>query len=236
MRDLTKMSDLARGELADLRAAGVSPTDDEIVRLNALAWAVESPPSRMLLARGLPVQVGGVTLWPLTLQAADWWERERASMSIPDQEAALGYAMAHGRADDGPLLLSGRAAEKAVRSWRKGLRCTARELGEASAQIMSQLEGDEAPPALDGSTPDGLSPGDLSAFLTASVGGPPGMWEREVCIPYALAVMREIVRQNRADDKPCRADGRLEAIRALGWEIEKIKRRHAAESGAADGA
>ena len=65
MQDLAKLSGLAEAEIESLRADGIDLTPAEIIEINALSWAIESPESRRLLSRGAPVSVGGVYLWPL---------------------------------------------------------------------------------------------------------------------------------------------------------------------------
>jgi hypothetical protein len=72
-----------------------------------------------------------------------------------------------------------------------------------------------------------MTPGDLSAFLTAACGGPAEVWERQVSVAYALGLMREVIRHNSADGKPVAGDRRIEAVRALGWACEKARRRAA---------
>ena len=62
MQDLAKLSELAEAEIESLRAEGIDLTPAEIIEINALGWAVESPETRRLLARGVPVAVGGVYL------------------------------------------------------------------------------------------------------------------------------------------------------------------------------
>jgi hypothetical protein len=86
MTDHAQLNSLAEAEIAALRADGIQPTDAEIVKLNALGWAVETPHFRRTLARGCPVQVGGSTLWPLTIRAADWVDRVGEKM-----EPQMGY-------------------------------------------------------------------------------------------------------------------------------------------------
>jgi len=66
-----RLASLAEAEIDGLAAEGITPTAAEIVHINALAHLVESPSSRVALARGRPVFVGGAYLWPITLYASD---------------------------------------------------------------------------------------------------------------------------------------------------------------------
>lgn len=221
MQDLAKLSELAACEIDGLKADGIELTPAEIVELNALGWAVESPESRRLLARGAPVPAGGALLWPMSLYAQEWFDR--VGCRLPGstlQTWALAYAMAHGRADGDPLAVDGREAEKAVTRWAKGLRCTHGELCVAVSQVIAQEEDAEQPPSQTG----GMAIGDFSAFLAATAGGDPDFWERRCAAGYAYAVLDAIVRQNSAEGRKSLADPRIKAERALGWAVEKIRK------------
>ena len=221
MRDCSKLNDLAQAELDALIDGGITPTAEEIVRINWLAWQVETPEHRLLSARGQPVFVGGVTLWPLTASASEWFSDVAIKMPASLHERALAYAMAYGRGDGSELDQMGREAEKAVHGWSRGLRCTRGELTEALAQVISQSETDEMPPSREESR--GMSAGEMSAFLCAAAGGTPDLWERQVSSAYVLEMFRAIMAQNRADDRPMPGDPRIEATKALAWYVHQVK-------------
>ena len=221
MQDLAKLSELAEAEIESLRAEGIDLTPAEIIEINALGWAVESPETRRLLARGVPVAVGGVYLWPMSLYAQDWFNRVGCKLDGNKQQAyALAYAMAHGRNDGEPLAIDGRIANKTVKSWSKSLKCTFGELNVAISQIIQQDEDYEQPPEESG----GMSMGDFSAFLASACGGDPDFWERRCATGYTHAVLDCLVRQNSADGHKTMSDPRIKANRALGWCAEKIKK------------
>jgi len=221
MQDLAKLSDLAAAEIELLQADGIELSPADIVRLNALGWAVESPETRRLLARGAPVAVGGATLWPLSLYAQEWYDRVGCEMGgLRRQTYALGYAMAHGRDDWDPLSMSGRMAELVVLAWGWSLKCTFGELNVALGQILAQEEDHEQPPSETG----GMAAGDFSAFLAASAGGDPDFWERRCAAGYTYAVLDAMVRQNSADGHKTLADPRIKASRASGWAAEQIRK------------
>ena len=223
MQDLAKLSELAEAEIETLRADGIDLTPAEIVEINALGWAVESPETRRLLARGAPVATGGVYLWPMSWYAQDWFDRVGCHLDGNKRQTyALAYAMAHGRDAGEPLAMEGRDAEKAVKQWGKSLKCTFGELNVAISQILQQDEDAEQPPGETG----GMSMGDFSAFLAAACGGDPDFWERRCAAGYTHAVLDCIVRQNSAEGHKTMADPRIRAERALGWKIECIKRDH----------
>lgn len=219
MRADEKLNDLAAAEIADLETQGITLTPAEIVQLNALGWAIETPWSRRALARGVPVPVGGVTLWPLTLYASDWMERVGSSMDGLASTYALAYAMAYGRCESGELDVDGREAESAVMRWGRRLRCTAEELTVAMEQVVEQDEGHDQPPDEAGNP---MPMGDFSAFLAGTCGADPDFWERRCAVGYTLQVLYAVVKQNAADGKPTANDPRIMAERAMGWAVQKI--------------
>ena len=221
MQDLAKLSELAEAEIESLRADGIDLTPAEIVEINALGWAVESPETRRLLARGAPVAIGGVYLWPMSLYAQDWFDRVGCEMGgLRRQTYAMAYAMAHGRDEGEPLAMSGRKAELVALAWGLCLKCTFGELNVAISQILQQDEDAEQPPSETG----GMTMGDFSAFLAAACGGDPDFWERRCASGYTHAVLDALCRQNSAEGHKTMADPRIKAERALGWAVEKIKK------------
>jgi hypothetical protein len=222
MQDLAKLSELAQAEIDSLQADGINLTPAEIIELNALGWAVESPETRRLLARGAPVEIGGVYLWPMSLYAQEWFSRVGCQLSDNTRRAyALAYAMAHQYDEGEPLAIDGRTAEKVVARWAKTLRCTFDELNIAISQILQQDEEAEQPPDETG----GMSIGDFSAFLASAFpAGSPDFWERRCAAGYTYAVLDAMVRQNSAEKKKTMADPRIKAERALGWAVEKIRK------------
>ena len=221
MQDLAKLSELAEAEIETLRADGIDLTPAEIIEINALGWAVESPETRRLLARGAPVSIGGAFLWPMSLYAQDWFDRVGCHLDGNKQQTyALAYAMAHGRNEGEPLAMECREAEKTVKRWGKSLKCTFGELNVAVSQVLQQDEDAEQPPSETG----GMTMGDFSAFLASACGGDPDFWERRCAAGYTHAVLDALCRQNSAEGHKTMADPRIKAERALGWKIECIKK------------
>ena len=225
MDDTATLNDLAGAEIATLERDGIRLTPSEIVEINALCWSVHIPPTRKLLSRGRPVEVGGSTLWPLTLRAFDWLDRNRVDMT--KITPSMGYAMAFGRSEGNELDLEGDEAEIAVKRWYRSLRCSLDEYVEAVKQVDAQDRRPETPPDVDGKP---MSIGDFSAFLTATCGADADFWERRCSVSYALSVLSMFVMQNRADKKKCAQDPRIIAERAVGYAIDKIRARHAMDT------
>lgn len=221
----TILTGYAEAEIEDLQAEGITLTPAEIVKINALAGAVENPESDLQLARGIPVFVGGVTLWPRTLYALDWYERVGCKVRPPRlRRFALAYSMAYPR---GQLPSSINAASLDVREFSKSLRCTARELDVA----MMQCCDDEWEPDLPQRDDDkSMSVGEFSAFLAAATGTGADYWERRCTFTYARSVLCAIVQQNRADGTPSNADPRIRANLAFDYYEESIRQRHREET------
>lgn len=221
----TTLSDLAEAEIDALEAEGIRLTAREVVTINAIAARVENPSSRLALSRGNPVAAGNACLWPLTLYAADWFRRVGGNLRGQAQQTrALAYAMAHGRED---MPEDAREADRVVTRWADTLRCRKAELEEAIRQVNEQDDrldtGETGPPA---------SAGDISMMLAAMTHTPPDIWERQCSMPYALAMLDLITRQNAADGESTKHDPRIQAERALGLYIARIRDRHSKKENA----
>ena len=221
MQDLAKLSELAAVEIDALIAEGISPTAAEIVELSALGWNSESPQMRLALSRGVPVHVGGVTLWPLTIEASDWFDR--VGCRIGDGRKALAYAAGHCYADGSPFDCSGVGAVARVFAWWSRLKCTRQAIAEALAQIVAQDEGYEMPPRPGNA---GMTLGEVSCHLAARCGGDVDFWERRCSAQYAFDALKTAVAQADATGESVGSDPKIQATRALGWAVEKIRSRH----------
>lgn len=229
-----RLNDLAAREIAALEAEGIRLTAAEVVKLNALGWAVETPCARRELSRGVPVMLcEGVYLWPLTIQAADWFdrvgERLRANklmairhpvLSADLPMLALSYAMAHCYAAGNALEIDGSEASSAVLSWASKLKCTADAFRDAVQSVIAQQDG----PTInaESETPS-IKPGEFSVYLAARAGGTPEYWERACSVGYAVAVFMDILKQAAADGAPLPNDPKLLATRAFGIEAARIR-------------
>jgi len=223
MHNLATLSGIAAAEIQLLESEGITPTAQDIVTINYLASLVENPESRQLLARGVPVFVGGRTLWPLTLFAADWYERVGCKLAVGIlKEFALAYAMMHGRTEGTELDCGPMVAAVKVLAFGMSFRCTMAELRVAMARIISQDEEPERPPNPDGQT---MTSGEFSVYLAATCGGDPDYWERRCTASYAGDVLAAIMAQDNADGKDPKKDERMKADQALGLALYKIRNR-----------
>jgi len=224
MQDYAELSSIAEGELAALRAEGITPTDADIVAINALAWAVHEPRIRMELAKGKPVQCGNRWLWPLSLIADAWFRREGAD--CPDPRGALAFAMANAHDENIET-----ATYKNVVEWIDGTLATPDQLTEATAQVIAQERGPDMPP----NDSEGMTVGELSAALIATAGGTVDMWERLCSIGHCKATLDILAAQQRADKKSLFHTAKIRATIALGWAVENIRRRELDAGENADG-
>jgi hypothetical protein len=187
MHDAARLSDHAAARIDQLRDEGIDLTPAEIVRINALGWNVETPDTRLALSHGVPVEVGGVVLWPMTMRAYDW--HRRVGCHLPTvwlREVATAYAMAHAYSEGRELDRGGVAAAAAVTAWGLRLKCRMDTLIEAMAQIIQQDESEPVPPNPDGKP---LGIGDISASISAQTGQTPAEVERGMAMSHALRIL-----------------------------------------------
>ena len=207
--------DVARGVIDDLIADGCMPNADEVVNMSALGHLGEEPEQRALTARGRPVSVGGVVLWPLTIAAGAWMEQ--IAKDYRNRRAVLAYAMAHGR--DARL---DEVQEHVVNKWYRSIKATPGEIDVALAEIILQDEQPEQPKSDDERHASAAS---LSAIMCATVGGTPEQWERMCSIGYCHDVLAVAVAQNAVDGRKNASDPRIQAQIAMYWAAEKVRRR-----------
>lgn len=227
IRDSAALCDHTRAELDVLIADGITPTAEEIIRLNALGWEVESPQIKMALSRGVPVSVGGVLLWPRTLAAWDWYMRTGCRLpTYRLQRHALAYCMAYSRSDGDELDRAGKDAERAVRQWARRLRCTDGELDVAMAQCLQQdTAGLVDNPDSDNSAAP--SAGEIVAALSAMTGLPSEHFERRVTASHALLVLHHaVIQQAQAEGGKVQDQAYIAAVRAEAIYIDQIRARH----------
>lgn len=188
------LTHIAAAELAELRAQGIQPTDEETVWLNDLGKLVETPALRLQIAQGQPARVNGIAFHPLTLQAAEWFDRHacRLFKSSTMLMYCLAFAMVHGRTPGAFEQLSEYApARQAVNRWVLHLPIRHEELLAAVAAVVGDEQGPHpipAPPI------KGIQDLDILAELTAGTAQPPEYWLCQTT-SRALATLRAIYRQ-----------------------------------------
>jgi hypothetical protein len=225
MADYSKLCDLAQYEIEDLQAAGINPTPAEIVELNALAWGIRSTANEMTLAKGTPSTCGNVMLWPLTIEAGEWYNKFGCVIKGMEVEA-LAYAMAHCYADGNPFVLTN--PRKTIKAWSKTIKATTRTLKTAMDDVLVQMESPEMPPREDDRT---FTIGELAAKLSIYTGIPPDYWERQCSIWYGAKMLHFAMEKHNESGKQLESDPIVRATVALGWCVEKIKKSREVNNG-----
>jgi hypothetical protein len=228
MQDTARLSDHAAARIDELQGEGISLTPAEIIRINSLGWAVESPETRLALSRGYPVFVGGVTLWPMTMRAHDWHCRVAASMhTVWLSNVTLAYAMAHGYSEGPQLRHTGLQAIAAVTVWGARLRCRMATLVEAMSQIIQQDETERPPDSETGQA----SIGDISAQVSAITGLTPDEVEAGMSMHHALRIASHTIKlQAQATGEKHQGAAYAQANRAMALYMREIREsRKAAE-------
>lgn len=212
------LESLAAAEIDQLRRDGIEPTAHEIVHIIALVARTNNPRARLSLARGKPVVVGGVTLWPMTLASHVWYEAIGEQLNVDLRVLALAYAMAFGRRE---LPYDIAVVRNTLKEWKRDLRCTEQELIEAISQIQGQARWatDEArhrrKPA---------DAGRISMMLASLTGTDPKIWEYRCTLSYSLAAL-DTVLARAANQDSVDADY-IRAEKALGLHLKRIRNRH----------
>ncbi len=218
MRDT--LCDYGAATLEHLRGRGCKLTDADVIEINALASEVaDKGRFTEKLSRGRPVHCGGAWLWPLTLQASDWFDNTGCFMS--DGRAALGYAMSHGEDEALPTV-----SKREVKKWLRGLRCTMSQLVVAMHEIMEQDDSpDLTRPNDEKKTGGGMSAGRLSAVMVARCGGTPEQWERRVSVDYLRTILETLSEQAAAEGGSTMDSQTLKAEDALDACVCRIEGR-----------
>ena len=145
--------DIAKAELARLRAAGITPTDDEIVWLASLGWTVTNPSSGPLLPSAHGVTVGPLTLYPQTIQASIWLDRFGRFFADTGGLYAVAYAMVRGRTVGAFVeLVTLSESVRAVTEFQATCPVSIEELVWAVEQVQShdaptpEVDEDDSPP------------------------------------------------------------------------------------------
>ncbi len=153
------LSPLAKSDLAALRLAGFEPSDEEIIRLNDLALAIERGKETTPANHPRYAFAGTTVLHEPTVGALEWWLQFGKDSAITNDARLLTYffMLANSRHVAYLQTLQNPAdIRKAVKEWKKRVDATVEELwraclyvkhGEDSAggkpEIHSSLDNDE---------------------------------------------------------------------------------------------
>lgn len=139
-------SQLAKEDLDDLRAEGLTPTDEDIIRLHALAARISDGPETTAYNAPRFAIAGGVVFWEPTLAAYFWYNLAKTWADDAATENFLfAFACAHGR--EGKYLDTlhdPEAIQLALGVFISSLTCTATELERAISYVVLGLDHVEA--------------------------------------------------------------------------------------------
>ena len=128
------ISDLAAMDLDRLRADGLTPSDEDIIRLHALALKISDGPERTCWRKPRHARVAGEILWEPTIAALLWLDHAASVDCGVDDDILTAYACATGRDPEAlSALTRPRDIRRAVRAWLRTLGCTVPELMAAAA-------------------------------------------------------------------------------------------------------
>jgi len=237
MEDASHISLGATYELAQLRAEGISLTDDEIVWINDLCRRVENPQSGSTLPAGRPVKAGNVWLWPFTIQGSAWYD---VAVKWFDGEGdtetfCLAYALANGRrAGAFDLLWDAGEARKAIKDFRRILNCN---MDELIAAIAAVLPKPDLPDPRDKDKDDedkaqtDVDWTELLATIMANIGGTADQWIRELSKDFVINVIQVKLAQDAAEGREREYDPVTKATIQLGLAERMIRERRQADNG-----
>lgn len=127
------ISSLAAGDLDDLRAEGLQPTDEDVIRLHTLARRITDGNEATAATPPRWYALGGLVFFEPTLAAFEWFKRSsRFADGAEVENIMYAFALAHGR-ESGYLsaLTAETDIEKALGEFMANLTCTMEELGKA---------------------------------------------------------------------------------------------------------
>ena len=91
-------SKLAKEDLEDLRAEGLAPSDEDVIRLHALASRITDGHETTAANAPRFAVVGGIVFWEPTLAALEWFDFARKSAAnAGTEDLMLAFACVHAR-------------------------------------------------------------------------------------------------------------------------------------------
>jgi hypothetical protein len=210
------LSDLALNELQGLKDDGINPTWDQIVQINDLCRKVETPKLTQVSVTGKPERINGRTLWPLTLQAGEWYAWACDELDEANLLIALSYAHEHAREPDAfAELYDVVESGKVLGQYQKGLNVTISELLKA----VHTLNDSDVEPVEDSKQVDRE---EIIAGLVAKTGIPPDYWKNRVSIDYISSQIDAI--NDMEGDGNAQKSKYIESEKALGRALMEIRK------------
>ena len=148
------LSEIAKHDLLSLRACGINPTDEEIIKLNDLGNRIEHGKATTVVNHPRTATAGSIVLHEPTVGGVEWWEVYGKDAFILNSSRLYGYffMLAHCR-DIGYLssLRTSKDISKAVKRWKRTIDATEDELWRAMLYVKF---GYDVPEAKDNQKPD----------------------------------------------------------------------------------
>lgn len=230
---LWKLTGTAEQAIDGLRGEGIEPTPQEVLYIQQLSLDVEAPKSGISLCKGAPVEIGGATLWPLTIAASAWYGEMAEASWVADSTKmevyCMAFAMAHGH-DPALPELKGLRARVAVRIWASRLRCTFRELTQAIVDVNGdemRVQSDKQ--KRDADKPSRVTESALAQDACALCGGTPDFWERECSMTYVAELVTRGMRLKSALGGK-QVEDSAEALAVLAQYVSEVREAHNAEA------
>ena len=220
MRDDKTLAGLAESKIADLRDQGYTVNDADVVLINHLAHEIASPTARRELARGRPVEVGGVWLWPFTVNSQHWFNEIGCKMYDPMQ--ALAFAFANGSNSD---IWEMKFPQTKVALWYSRITATDEQIIMAISEVHDQDSKDELPvDEKDKPKNNNTCIVQLSEMMHALHGGESEQWERYLSCSY-INDLADILSDQASESGGLNAMLTSRANLALHYAIREIKDR-----------
>ena len=228
--------------IQELANKGVTPTPEEIIWIHELTERVITPDRQDVpLFFDVPIKVGRVWLYSLSIQAEIWleqfaykWWRGNVSMDL----LSMAFAMAHSRTGDVlPKLASKTRAEITIRLWAmKNLLCSRKQLTFAVRKLVGDYDHIEIKGGAEQVEP--IDAGEWGDLIALACGKYPGLFPETFLFGMSANEMMGMIKTAPLPFGCERPDTNSASTRAF-WELQLaikhiIKTHLSEESAVAD--
>ena len=231
--------------LAGLRAAGVTPTDADVVWLGKLAERVQCPSAgNVRWVAGAPINHCGITFWPWTLLGEEWFHRWYSEFTDTEMKLAA-YAFPHVKSEPGCRELLAitdySTVTSALKGWMKSLPMPMSQLVEVCERLR-ELDGedddaiqdpDKKPPEADDGTDQYSAVRTMAYLCKAFPGSTPDYWRTGIAKAIADEMMDAVsmAAEREPGQAPDPDSPRMRAIHNFRMAVKWILRNHEARNG-----
>lgn len=221
------LTDLAEAQIDALRGEGIEPTPQEILNIQELSLEASRYANDCTdPAWGIPVPVGSVLLWPHTIAARWWYDKETEGIDIETKIFYLAYSMCFAHEKD-KFLVFGKEAKKVVMDWALHLDCRIEQLVDACGEVFEDVPRVKVPTVGEDEDKDeDASTGGLVTFAVALMGGDPAMWEFQCTIEFVRsAIRRAQLMQHSAYGSVWKDSSKTVGMQKLAYYIDTIRKK-----------